>query len=136
MIAGFGGSSDSKHQHFEIKHSSDLPIPFNIPIVLHNLLFEDNGIEFDAKQADIIETLKFSYISLAKIQQKFAVQEADLKAKIFSESDNIQHKIDYEEIQLDRQQANYDFKSLVELISDMLSREQFQKLLKFSNIAV
>lgn len=137
MISGFGGGSSSyQHSSFHTSHGHDLPIPFNIPKVLYNLLFEDNGIEFDKKQKDFLEVLRFSYNSLLDLQIKYAQKEEQLKAKILEQPDNLDLKQKLEDMILDRQQAHYDFKNYVTLMSDMMSREQFAKLLKFSNIAV
>jgi len=137
MISGFGGSSSSyQHDSFYTTHGHDLPIPFNIPKVLYNLLFEDVGIEFDRKQKDFLEVLRFSYTALFKLKEKSAQQEAKLRAKIFEQPDDVDIKEKLEDIQLDRQQAHYDFKNYVILMSDMMDKEQFEKLLKFSNIAV
>ena len=137
MISGFGGSTSSYHHHyFNTTHARDLPVPFNIAKVLHNLLYEDIGVEFDAKEKDLLDLLRFSFESLAKFEYESSKKEADLKSKIFSEPDNMDIKDEYQDIVLDRQHAHYDFKNLVVLMSDMLNREQFEKLLKFSNIAI
>ena len=137
MIAGFGGGARYQAQHsFSVAHTHALPIPFNIPKVLHNILFEELDLDLNNKQKDIIEAVRFSYTSLLKVQKIYGQKEAELKSRMFSESDNIELKRDYQDIVLDSQQANYDFKSLVTTMSDMLVREQFEKLLKFSNIPV
>ena len=135
MISGFGGGSNNytKH-HSQSGHHQDLPIPFNIHKVLYNLLYEDIGLEFDNKQEDVISTLRLAFTSLPKQQHIYALKELELKSRIFDEPDNMELKDKYENIQLDRRQAYYDFKNLVILISDMLNREQYEKLLKFSNI--
>ena len=136
MFSGLGMETSSyRHNYSQTKHQ-DLPVPFNLPSVLHNLLFEDIELELDKKQEDMLEMMKFSYMSLGKLQQKYAEEESKLKSKIFEEPDNMELKSEIQDIHLDRQQANFDFKNIVILMSDMLDREQLKKLLKFSNINI
>jgi len=134
MISGFSTTQRHVHGGYDSKNSGSLPVPFNIPNVLHNLLFEDVGIEFDAKQSDVMETLRFSQAALVRMQQKYAQKEQELVAKMLRDSDNKKYKEEYEEMQLDRFEANSYFKELVVVISDLLTREQYAKLLDFSNI--
>jgi len=135
MIRGFGSSSRGQSA-LQSHHVSGggLPIPFNIPSVLHNLLFEDVGIEFDSKQEDMIETLVFSTYALQKMREKYGPKEQELKTKLFHDPDNETLKKEYEELQLDFFDANHHFKDLVTTIGDMLTLEQYTKLLQFSNI--
>ena len=116
--------------------SGELPIPFNIPSVLTNLLFEDIGLEFDRKQKDMLETLQFSYKAVQKMQVRYNKQDQDLKIKIVADPDNQELKDEFEEMQLDILEANFHFKDLVITMSELLEREQYEKLLKFSNIPV
>jgi hypothetical protein len=134
MISGFSSTPRHSHGGYDSNHSGVLPVPFNIPNVLHNLLFEDVGLEFDSKQSDILETLRFSQAALVRMQQKYALKEQELVAKMLRDSDNQKYKEEYEEMQLDRFEANSYFKELVVVISDLLTREQYAKLLEFSNI--
>ena len=137
MISGFGGSvrgetvSYSRHQD-----AGNLPVPFNIPNVLYKLLYEEIGIEFDAKQQDIIATLQVSYKALGKMEKRYAQLEQDVRAKILQEPDNKKHVKDLEELQLERFEANQHFKELVIVLSDLLHRDQYEKLLKYCNIPV
>ena len=135
MIAGFGNSSGSNVEHFfSTKHTLALPMPFNIPRVLHNLLFEDTAIEFDAKQKDLLETLRFSYIALGNLGEKYKLQKAKLKEQILAQPDNIDLKNELQDLKLDKQQANYDFKNLTEIMLELLQKEQIEALLKFSKV--
>lgn len=133
MISGF--SSTLRHSHDSYSHHlGNLPVPFNIPKVLHNLLFEDIGLEFDAKQSDIVEALCFSHKALLRMQEVYAAKEQDAVANMLRNPDNIKFKEEYDQIQLDLLQANQHFKYLVVVLSELLSREQYAKLLEFSNI--
>jgi len=135
MISGFStGSVNNDYQHSRVKYSSNLPVPFNIPNVLHNLLFEDVGLEFNAKQNDLKETLIFSSKALTKMEERYAKSEAEVRTKILQEPDNKNYVKELEEIQLDRLEAHAHFKDLVIVMSDLLVREQYTKLLAFSGI--
>jgi hypothetical protein len=136
MISGFGGGARVGHIHPTSMHfASNLPVPFNMPQVLYNLIFEDVGIEFDAKQKDVLEALRFSYNSLVKLQISYAQKTQDLAQKIQNNPDDTSLKAEQEDMRLDMLQANYQFKDMVATISDMLKREQYEKLLAFSGIA-
>lgn len=135
MISGFGGGTRVNYVHHSDVHSiSHLPVPFNIPSVLYNLVFEDIGIEFDPKQKDMLETLRFSYNSLQKLQASHAVLEEELRQKILQDPDNRGLKQEQEDMQLDMLQATHQFKDIVTAMSELLKREQYEKLLRFSNI--
>ncbi len=137
MINLFGGSSGtggvdySRHQG-----GGNLPVPFNIPSVLYKLLYEDTGIEFNAKQKDILTTLQFSYKSLGKMEMTYAQKEQDIRAKILEEADNEKYPKELEMLQLERFEANQHFKELVIVLSDLLNKDQYEKLLKYCNIPV
>jgi len=137
MISGFGGGTRS-HIIYSDYHldGGDFPVPFNIPQVLHNILFEEIGIKFDAKQDDMIEALKFSTNALKKMHEKYYPKELELKTKLFHNPDNIALKKEQEELQLDFFEANQHYKELVIVLSEMLSREQYTQLLNYSNIPV
>jgi len=133
MISGFGSSRGPAFSH-DIKHLGDgnLPVPFNIPNVLHNLLFEDTGIEFDNKQKDVIEAVRFSYNALQKMGVRYAQKEQKLLQKILKDPDNKALKEEQEELQLEKFEAYNQFKDLVITISELLTKEQYQKLMQFS----
>ena len=137
MISGFGGSSRGEIVSFS-RHQDggNLPVPFNIPNVLYKLLYEDIGIEFDAKQQDLLTSLQFSYKALGKMENKYAQFEQDVRAKILQEPDNKKYVKDLEELQLERFEANQHFKELVIVLSELLDRDQYEKLLKYCNIPV
>ena len=136
-MRGFGESGRLTHQNKSSSPSSTaLPIPFNIPIVLHNILFNDLDLGFSMKLQDMLETVRFAYNAQKKMQKRYAKREAEIQALLLSDAENLKLKHEYEEIQLDRLQASYDFRDLITALSDMMSREQFEKLLKFSNISV
>jgi hypothetical protein len=135
MISGFGGGTKVNYVHHDSPHGmSGLPVPFNIPNVLHNLLYEDIGIEFDAKQKDMLDALRFSYDSLHKLQVSHLKREEEVREQILREPDNASLKDELEDMHLDMLQARYQFKEIVSVMSDLLQREQYEKLLKFSNI--
>jgi len=113
-----------------------LPVPFNIPNVLHNLLFEDIDLSFDAKQKDLIEALAYSYKALDRMQTRYALKEQKLLTLIQEDAGNMGLKEAYEDLQLDEMIANHHFKDLVTVVSEALTREQYQKLMKFSGINV
>ncbi len=137
MISGFGGGARVGPVHLESVHfASNLPVPFNIPKVLHNLLFEDVGIEFDAKQSDMLETLRFSYNALLKLEQNHVQKQEELRQKLFQTPDDLSIKADLDEMNLDMLQAKYHFKDLVTVMSDLLKRPQYEQLLAFSNVGV
>jgi uncharacterized protein YydD (DUF2326 family) len=137
MISGFGLNARSGHGHHDtVSFASNLPVPFNIPSVLYNLLFEDVGIEFDAKQKDMLETLRFSYNSLVKLQASYVQKSQELAQKIVDNPNDMKLKEQKEEMRLDMLQANYQFKDFVVIMSDLLKRNQYQKLLEFSNIPI
>ena len=97
MISGFGsGSTNYYHHDSNTKHAHDLPLPFNIPKVLHNLLYEDVDLEFDNKQEDMLETLRFSFKSLIKMQHDSLVKESEFRSKILEDPDNEQLKNEHE----------------------------------------
>ncbi len=135
MISGFGGGSRNNNT-LPAHHLSGggLPIPFNIPNVLNNLLFEDTGILFDTKQQDMIDTLKFSTNALIKFNEKHALLEEELRRKLFDNPNDEELKKESSLLQLEFYEANHQYIDLVTVFSDMLSREQYAKLLKFSNI--
>ena len=136
-MRGFGDSGRQIHQNLDAPSSNNtLPIPFNIPIVLQNILYEDIDLGFDAKLRDMLETVRFANKAQQKMQARYTAREAELQAKMILEPENILLKSEYEEIQLDRLQASFDFKDLVTALSEMMTKEQFEKLLKFSNIPV
>ncbi len=136
MISGFSGATRQSFGGYESGHGGGLPVPFNIPNVLHNLLFEDTGIEFDAKQSDMVEALRFSSNAYPKMQEKYLTKEKEMLTKMVSEPDNLEYKKEYEDIRLDILQANQHFKDLVIVLSELLTREQYAKLMEFSNIKV
>jgi len=137
MITGFGsgargdGSLTSHHLS-----GGGLPVPFNIPKVLHNLLYEDTGVEFDPKQMDMIETLRFSTHALSRMNEKYGPRAQELKSQLFGDPDNKELIAEQELLQLDFFEAHQHFKELVIVLSDMLSRQQYAKLLEYSNIQV
>lgn len=135
MISGFGGSSRSDG-NLASHHLSGggLPVPFNIPLVLHNLLFEEIGIEFDSRQLDMLETLRFSSYALSRMNEKYGPRAQELKSKLFSDPDNRVLIEEQEQLQLDFFEAHQHFKELVIVLADILSREQYGKLLEYSNI--
>jgi len=136
-MRGFGDSGRQTHQNQDSNPlSNTLPVPFNIPIVLQNILYEEIDLSFDAKLLDMLETVRFANKSQKIMQERYALREAQLQNEMLTESDNEMLKLEYEDIQLDRLQASFDFKDLVSALSDMMNREQFEKLLKFSNIPV
>ena len=112
----------------------NLPIPFNIPNVLHALLFEDIGIEFSPKQQDLLEMLRFSYTSLENLKNTTAKLESSLNEKLLQNPDDPKVKQELETLRLEFYQANYDFKEMVGVLGELLEREQFQKLLSYCNI--
>lgn len=136
MISGFGGSTRVSPIIYDRYHlASNLPIPFNIPKVLYNLLYEDIGIEFDAKQQDVLEALRFSYVAFEKLQEKNKRKLQEIQSKMLQDLDNKELKKELEDMKLDMLSANQQFKDMVITISDMLKREQYEKLLAFSGIA-
>jgi len=137
MISGFSGKSNNDgYIHAKPTVASNLPVPFNIAIVLHNLLFEDIDLELDNKQADLKESLVFSHKALAKMNERYAKKEQELRRKIFEEPDNLAHKDALEEMSMDRLEGYNHFKDLVSAMADMLNKQQYAKLLEFSNIAL
>jgi len=137
MISGFSGSS----RNYTFTHSrhiggGNLPIPFNIPNVLYNLLFEDFGLVFTRKQEDMRDAVSFSYKAVQRMEQRYAKEEQSLMQKMLQSSDDKVLKDELEELQLDRFQANQHFKELVNVLSDLLDKEQYAKLMSFSGIPV
>ena len=55
---------------------------------------------------------------------------------MLKQPDNIEVKKDYEELRLELLQANYDLKDLVVAFGDVMTKEQYEKLLSFSNIYI
>jgi len=137
MMRGFGDSARQVHQNSDSSSSNNtLPVPFNIPIVLQNILYKDIDLGFDAKLQDMLETVRFANKAQEKMQIRYALKETQLQQQMILEPENDALKMEFEQIQLDRLQASFDFKDLVVALSDMMSKEQFEKLLKFSNIPV
>ena len=135
MISGFGSSNRANYiRHADVHSISHFPVPFNIPNVLYNLIFEDIGIEFDAKQKDMLETLRFSYNAFAKFQASYATRTEELKEKIIHNPQDEALKQELEDLQLELFQASYQYKEIVTAMSELLKREQYEKLLRFSNI--
>jgi len=133
MISGFGSSRGPTFSN-DIKHLGDgnLPVPFNMPKVLHNLLFEETGIEFNAKQKDIMEALRYSYHALQKMGMRYAQKEQELLEKMLQNPDSQEIKEAQEELQLEKFEAYNQFKDLVIIISELLTKEQYQKLMEFT----
>lgn len=136
MISGFSSAQRPSYGAYDSSHDGNLPVPFNIPMVLYNLLFEDIDLKFDAKQSDMLEALRFSYKALFKLQEISALKEQEVIANMLRNPDNIKYKEEHNQIQLDLLQANQHFKELVIVMSDLLTREQYAKLLKFCNINI
>ena len=136
MITGFSNTTGSDtvtaSRHLG---SGALPVPFNMPGVLYNLLFSELDLHFDKKQSDVIEALRYSYKALHKIQEEYVQNEQNLVAKMIQEPDNQNLKSQYENLQIDRIQAENDFKKLVEAISLLLRKEQYYQLLDYSDIS-
>ena len=134
MISGFGGPTRAIRPHNHESGGGNLPIPFNIPKVLYNLLFEDIGLEFDPKQQDLIEMLRFSYKALPRMEANFIKKDQELRHSYMEHSNSLQYKERLEELQLDRLQGVADFKDFVTVVSEVLTREQYTKLLEYSGI--
>ena len=134
-MRGLVSSSRISHTH-SLDQAGNLPVPFNIPNILHNLLFEELDLELDMKQKDLIEALTYSYNALGKMQSKYALKDQELRAQIQADPDSIELKKLFEEMQLDLMMANHQFKDLVGVVSESLSREQYQVLMKFSGIDI
>jgi|GEM_PF-3043188 len=135
MISGFGGGTRVNYVHHDSKHTtSGLPVPFNMPNVLHNLLYEETGIVFDLKQKDMLETLRFSHNALIKFQSTQEQRKQEIHKEILHSSNSKELKDELEEMHLDLLQATYQFKDIVNAMADLLKREQYEQLLKFSNI--
>ncbi|MEA2072546.1 MAG: hypothetical protein U9O86_03095 [Campylobacterota bacterium] len=66
--------------------------------------------------------------------EKHVPLEDDLRTKLFHDPDNEELKEEFAQLQLDFYEANHHYIDLVTVLSDMLSKEQYAKLLKFSNI--
>ena len=136
MISGFGGSTGGGYSNTQTHLGGGFPVPFNMPNVLQNLLYGNIDFGFDVKQQDIHTTLKFSYEALQSMLQKSAQQEQILRQKILEDSHNTELLRKLQDMELDRMQATQDFKELLEVMADLLTKEQYEKLLKASNLPV
>lgn len=137
MISGFGGGVRVAPTNVDSVHfASNLPVPFNIPKVLHNLLFEETGITFDAKQQDMLETLRFSYDALLRLEENHAKKSETLRLKLLETPDDLEIKASFEELRLDMLQAKFQFKELLGVMSELMKRSQYEQLLAFSKIGV
>ncbi|MBN2816424.1 MAG: hypothetical protein JXQ67_07040 [Campylobacterales bacterium] len=126
---------EKRHSVIDDIHSqNNLPVPFNIPNVLNNLLFEEIGIEFNRMQKDMLETLRFSYNALMKMQSSYIAKTEEFTSKLIKNPDDEQLRKEHQELQLDMLQAQAQFKDIVVAMSELLQREQYEKLLEFSNI--
>lgn len=134
MISGFSTTPRHVYGSNNFRYYGGLPVPFNIPNVLHNLLFEDVGLEFDAKQSDMIDAVSFSYKALLRMQQIYAPKEQEAVVNMLKNPDNLKLKEEHDKIQFDVLLANQHFKDLVVVLSELLTRDQYAKLLEFSNI--
>ena len=136
MISGFGGSS-RMFDHLEQRHmGGGFPVPFNLPNVLHNLLYKEDLLELDAKQKDLHTALRFSYESLDIMLKKYAQMEIEYKTKLLQESQNKDLIAQLENIELDKMDAIQHFKEILEAMAELLTKEQYGKLLKASNLPV
>jgi hypothetical protein len=136
MISGFSGMKSVSPRGDYIGNASNLPIPFNIPKVLQNLLYGDIDFEFDQRQKDILQALKFSYESLIKMEKNYALKIAEVQEKLVDDSSNKELQQEYEDLKLDLLEARYQFKELVSAMSEVMTKEQYQKLLEYSNIPI
>lgn len=136
----FSGFSSTMRHYMDSFDRGDapvgLPVPFNIPNVLNNLLYKEINIEFDAKQKDMIEALQFAHKSLAEMQKRYMIKEQKLKKELYQNPDDGEYKEAYEELQMDVLEANQHFRELVVVLSELLTREQYAQLMAFSNIAL
>lgn len=136
MISGFSnvssGSSQSHHQHL----SSGFPVPFNLPNVLRNLLYENIDLQLDNKQKDIHTALHFSYEALQKMLEKYTQEEHEYNSKLMQEPDNKELVEKIENIKLEKMDAVQDFKHILETMAEALNKEQYGKLLKASGLPV
>ena len=136
MISGFSGGGGSSYTSQQAHLSGGFPVPFNLPNVLHNLLYADIDFAFDSKQQDLHTMLKFSYESLQKMLQQATAQEHEIRQKILQNPQNTALTEQLQEIALERMQATQDFKELLETMAELLTKEQYEKLLKISNLPV
>ncbi len=137
MVNLSGASSGSRGVNFS-RHQGggNLPVPFNIPNVLYKLLYDDIGIDFDVKQQDLITTLQFAYKALGKMEHRYTELEQEIRAKILHEPDNEKYTQELEKMQVERFEGNQHFKELVIVLSELLNKDQYEKLLKYCNIPV
>jgi len=137
MISGFSSNlRDDSFIHSRHVGGGKLPIPFNIPNVLYNLLFEDIGLVFTSKQQDMIDAVSFSYKAVGKMEQKYAQKEQELMHEFIQSSEDNTLKEKLEELHINRFEANQHFKELVIVLSELLEKEQYEKLMTFSGIPV
>ncbi|MFT7860565.1 MAG: hypothetical protein ABXS93_06485 [Sulfurimonas sp.] len=136
MISGFNNVSSSSTQPHHQHLSSNFPIPFNLPNVLHKFLYEDIDLQLDNKQTDIQTALRVSYEALQKTLEIYAQKEHEYKNNLLEKPNDKESIEKIEDIGLERMNAIQDFKYLLEAMSEALTKEQYGKLLKASNLPV
>ena len=136
MISGFSGGGGSSYTSQQAHLSGGFVVPFNLPNVLHNLLYADIEFAFSAKQQDLHTMLKFSYESLQNLLQQSATEEQKLSQEILRSPDDVELTHRLQEIRLERMQATQDFKELLDVMAKLLTKEQYEKLLRASNLPV
>ena len=136
MISGYSNvySSSQRAEHTHI--SSSFPVPFNIPSVLHTLLYGDVDLDLNDQQKDLLDTLRFSYEALQKLNEKFLLKQQEYTQKLMQNPDDKETKHLMEESKLEMYDASNQLKMLVEAMAEMLTKEQYAKLLQAVGIEV
>ncbi len=129
MISGFGASYATAHAHAHSSLEGNFPIPFNLPNVLSTLLFSDLDLNLDTKQKDILENLRFSHQARSKMLEKISIKEQELMQLMLTNDPDGKARKEHEDLQFDKFQGSETFIDLVNVMADLLTREQNEKLL-------
>ena len=136
MISGFSNASNSHVVH-HLAHDSAMPMPFKIPIVLETLLDKGLDLDYDQKQKDLLEALSFSFSARVRMIQKTSVREKELLAQMTQEGQDTQKlKEEYNDLQTDKMEASEMFFDIMNTFADLLTAQQYQKLLQTAGVSI
>lgn len=130
MISGFGASYAEQHSHTHSSLEGSLPLPFNLPNVLNTLLFTDIDLNLDNKQKDILDNLKFAYNSRVKMLERIERREQELMQMMLNGDPEGKARQEHADLQFDKFQGSEAFIDLVNIMADLLTKEQNTKLLE------
>jgi len=136
MISGFSNASNSHVVH-HLAHDSAMPMPFKIPIVLETLLDEDLDLDYDQKQKDLLDALRYSFNARVAMIKKVSIRESELLHQMTQAGQDTEKlKDEYADLQTDKMQASEMFFDIMNTFADLLNAQQYEKLLQAAGVSI